>query len=84
MLSQDQEQLIQTYLEIVATDNYERFGTLLTEDCTFTLMPIGHTFKGREAITAFVRTAGGRRSHNEQSRVLIKNRFTDEIGRAHV
>jgi ketosteroid isomerase-like protein len=77
MLSQDQEQLIQTYLEIVATDNYERFGTLLTEDCTFTLMPIGHTFQGREEITAFVRTAGGSRTHTEQSKVHIKNWFTD-------
>ncbi len=28
------EQLIHAYLEIVATDDYENFGTLLTDDCT--------------------------------------------------
>ncbi len=43
MSTEDHSKLIQTYLEIVATDNYEHFGTLLTEDCTFSLMPIGHT-----------------------------------------
>ncbi len=77
MSTEDHSKLIQTYLEIVATDNYEHFGTLLTEDCTFSLMPIGHTFKGREEIMAFVGTAGGSRTHDEQSKVVIKNWFTD-------
>ena len=44
------EQLIHAYLKIVATGNYENFGTLLTDDCTFSLMPSGHTFKGRKDI----------------------------------
>ena len=76
-MSPENETLIHTYLEIVATDKYERFGTLLTEDCTFSLMPIGHTFTGREDIMAFVGTAGGSRTHEKQSQVVIKQWFTD-------
>jgi len=55
------EQLIHAYLEIVATDDYENFGTFLTDDCTFSLMPSGHTFSGRQDIMAFVELAGGNR-----------------------
>ncbi len=44
------EQLIHAYLEIAATDDHENFGTFLTDDCTFSLMPSGHAFKGRKDI----------------------------------
>lgn len=37
--------LIERYLAIVENDDYGRFGELLTDDCTFTLMPIGHTWR---------------------------------------
>lgn len=77
MLTSTNEQLIHAYLEIVATDDYKDFGTLLTEDCTFSLMPSGHTFKGRQAIMAFTEIAGGSRTHDKQSKVAIKNWFTD-------
>ena len=77
MLTSANEKLIHAYLEIVATDDYEDFGTLLTDDCTFSLMPIGYTFKGRQDIMAFVETAGDRRTHDEQSKVVIRNWFTD-------
>ena len=77
MLTEANEKLIHTYLEVVATDNYENFGTLLTDDCTFSLMPIGHTFKGCNDVMAFVEIAGGSRTHDEQSKVVISNWFTD-------
>jgi len=77
VISQANEALIQAYLEIVATDDYKDFGTLLTDDCTFSLMPIGYTFKGRQEVMAFVETAGNRRRHDKQSNIVIRNQFTD-------
>jgi len=71
------EKLIHAYLEIVTTDDYENFGTLLTDDCTFSLMPSGHTFRGHKNIMALVELAGGSRTHDKQSKVVIKNWFSD-------
>lgn len=76
-VSQANETLIQTYLEMVASDDYQDFGTLLTDDCTFSLMPIGYTLRGRQEVMAFVETAGNRRRHDEQSEVVISHWFTD-------
>src|SRR5260370_8224315 len=77
VISQANEALIQAYVEIVASDDYKDFGTLLTDDCTLSLMPIGYTFKGRQEVMAFAETAGNRRTHDEQSKVVISNWFTD-------
>src|SRR5260370_7731728 len=77
VISQANEALIQAYLERVASDDYKDFGTLLTDDCTFSLMPIGYTFKGRQEVMAFAETAGNRRTHDEQSKVVISNWFTN-------
>jgi ketosteroid isomerase-like protein len=77
MISKENEALIQAYLDIVASDDYRDFGRLITDDCTFSLMPIGYTFKGREEVMAFVETAGNRRKHDQQSQVAISNQFTD-------
>ena len=77
MLTPVNEKLIHRYLEIVSNDDYEDFGKLLTDDCTFTLMPSGRTFKGRQEITAFTLLAGGSRTHTKRSKVVIKNWFTD-------
>ncbi|HEX6552113.1 MAG TPA: nuclear transport factor 2 family protein [Ktedonobacteraceae bacterium] len=77
VISQANEELIQAYLKIVATDDYQDFGTLLTDDCTFSLMPIGYTFQGRQEVMTFVETAGNRRRHDDQSKVVIRNWFTD-------
>ncbi len=48
MASENTEKLINKYLSIVKSDDYQDSGSLLTDDCTFSLMPIGHTFRGRE------------------------------------
>lgn len=69
--------LIERYLAIVADDDYERFGELLTEDCAFTLMPIGHTWTGRDNVMSAVMAAGSRRTHDSQSKVNITNWFTN-------
>ena len=69
--------LIDEYFEIVESDAYDRFGEIVTDDCTFALMPIGHTFTGREDVMRFVRLAGGARRHDRRSHVRITDWFTD-------
>jgi ketosteroid isomerase-like protein len=76
--TQSNERLIEEYFAIVESDAYDRFGEIITDDCTFALMPIGHTFKGREDVMGFVRSAGGARKHDRRSRVRITNWFTTD------
>jgi ketosteroid isomerase-like protein len=71
------EELVNRYLELVAADDYRDFGALITDDCQFALMPIGHTFRGRQDVMAFVQTAGGSRAHDQSSKVTITNWFGD-------
>ena len=69
--------LVQRYLAIVANDEYERLGELLTDDCSFTLMPIGRTWTGRDDVMSAVMAAGRSRTHDSQSKVTITNWFTN-------
>jgi ketosteroid isomerase-like protein len=78
MTSEATRRLVAKYLEIVATDDYGQFGDLLTDDCTFSLMPIGRTFTGREDVMAFTSRAGGSRTHDERSKVTITNWFSTD------
>uniref|UniRef100_UPI003F9B8CF9 nuclear transport factor 2 family protein n=1 Tax=Mycobacterium sp. TaxID=1785 RepID=UPI003F9B8CF9 len=52
-------------------------GELLTDDCSFTLMPIGHTWRGRNNVMSAVMAAGSRRTHDSRSKVNITNWFTN-------
>jgi uncharacterized protein (TIGR02246 family) len=70
--------LIERYLAIVANDDYERFGELVTDDCCFTLMPIGHTWSGRDNVISAVVAAGRSRTHDSRSNVNITNWFTND------
>jgi ketosteroid isomerase-like protein len=70
------QELIDKYLDIIKTDDYAHFGDLITDDCTFSLMPIGHTWKGRDDVMGFVMAAGSARKHDEQSHVRVTNQFT--------
>ncbi len=69
--------LVERYLAVVAEDDYERFGELLTDDCSFTLMPIGHTWTGRDNVMSAVKAAGNRRTHDIRSKINITNWFTN-------
>lgn len=69
--------LIDAYFGMVATDDYERFSDIITDDCTFSLMPIGHTFKGKHDIMRFVTTSGGARTHDDTSMITITNWFSN-------
>jgi uncharacterized protein (TIGR02246 family) len=73
----DAAALIESYLAIVEEDDYERFGELLTDDCTFTLMPIGRTWSGRDDVMNAVLAAGSSRTHDTQSKVNVTNWFTN-------
>jgi hypothetical protein len=65
--------LIERYLAIVENDDYEGFGELLTDDCTFTLMPISRTWSGRDDVMSAVMAAGSSRTHDSRSKVNITN-----------
>jgi ketosteroid isomerase-like protein len=71
------EQLIQAYFHMVEQDDYAAVGSILTDDATWTIVPIGYTWSGRRAIESMALAAGRRRRHDERSRIEIKNWFTD-------
>jgi ketosteroid isomerase-like protein len=62
---------------MVEQDDYAAVGSILTEDATWTIMPIGYTWSGRRAIESMALAAGRKRRHDDRSRVEIKNWFTD-------
>ena len=73
----DNEQLIQAYFRMVVEDDYAGVGAILTDDATWTIMPIGYTWTGRRAIESMAVAAGRRRLHDARSHIDIKNWFTD-------
>lgn len=77
-LIRSNDPLIDTYFGIVATDAYERFSDIITDDCSFSLMPIGHTFKGKKEVMRFVRTSGVTRRHDSRSKIVITNWFATD------
>ena len=59
------EQLIEAYFHIVEQDDYAGVGAILTDDATWTIMPIGHTWTGRRAVESMAMAAGRSRRHDE-------------------
>ena len=77
-LSRANAALIQEYLRIAAvTDDMDRFGQLLTEDCVWVMMPTGYAFRGFEQVSTLAKTAGGTRTHDAAHRVTILNWFAE-------
>jgi ketosteroid isomerase-like protein len=70
------EQLVQAYFRMVEQDDYAGVGSILTDDATWTIMPIGYTWTGRRAIESMAVAAGRSRRHDERSHIEIKNWFT--------
>ena len=73
----ENEQLIQAYFHMVEEDDYAGVGSILTEDATWTIVPIGYTWTGRRAVESMAMAAGRSRRHDERSHVEITNWFTD-------
>jgi ketosteroid isomerase-like protein len=73
----ENEQLIRTFFRMVEEDNYAGVGSILTDDATWTIVPIGYTWTGRRAVESLAVAAGGMRRHDERSRITITNWFTD-------
>lgn len=71
------DQLIQSYFRMVEEDDYAGVGSILTDDATWTIVPIGYTWTGRRAIESMAVAAGRTRRHDERSHVEIMNWFTD-------
>jgi ketosteroid isomerase-like protein len=74
----ENEELIQAYFRMVEEDDYAAIGSLLTDDATWTIVPIGYTWRGRGAIESMAVASGRTRRHDERSQVEITNWFTDE------
>jgi len=79
MLSEANEKLIKEYLDIAvdSSEDIDRFSKLLSDDCTWRLMPPGVTFNGKEQVKSFSKMAMGSRSHNAEYKVEIRNWFAD-------
>jgi ketosteroid isomerase-like protein len=79
ILSKENENLIKEYLDIAvnASEDFERFLNILTDDCVYRITPPGRVFRGKGQLRAFVRKAMGSRTHNTESKIKIRNWFTD-------
>jgi ketosteroid isomerase-like protein len=77
MPPRENEQLIQEYFRMVETDDYAGIGSIVTDDATWTIVPIGYTWAGRRAIESLAVAAGRTRQHDERSHVEVTNWFTD-------
>ncbi len=60
------EELIRAYFRMVEADDYAAVGSILTDDATWTIVPIGYTWSGRRAIESMALAAGNRRRHDER------------------
>jgi ketosteroid isomerase-like protein len=80
MLTIENEKLIQEYLDIAvnASEDLERTMDLLSEDCTWYITPPGVAFTGKKQLRSFTGMAMGSRSHNDDSKVEIRNWFADD------
>jgi len=78
-LSEENENLIKEYLDIAVNDseNFERFLRLLSDDCVYRITPPGRVFRGKDQLRTFVKKAMGSRTHTTDSKVEIRNWFTD-------
>lgn len=73
----ENDELIQTYFGMVEQDDYAGVGSILTDDATWTIVPIGYTWVGRRAVESMARAAGRSRRHDQRSHIEITNWFTD-------
>jgi ketosteroid isomerase-like protein len=71
------EQFFQAYFRMVEQDDYAGVGAILTDDATWTIVPIGYTWTGRRAIESMAMAAGRSRRHDARSHIEIKHWFTD-------
>jgi len=80
MLSTENENLIREYLDIAENDskNIERFASLLSDECTWALMPPGIIIEGGDSVKKFCGYAMGARKHKGKIKAKINNWFADE------
>ena len=82
MMVKENEKLIKEYLDIAENDseNAERFASILSDDCVWTLMPPGISIVGGESVRKFCSFAMGSRKHKDKNNVkaIIDNWFADE------
>jgi ketosteroid isomerase-like protein len=79
MITNGNEKLINEYLDIAAnaSEDYDRFVKLLSNDCVWNIMPPGISIIGLESVKSIVKFAMKSRQHNDKVKVEIKNWFAD-------
>ena len=79
VISDENRKLISDYLDIAENEpeNFDRFTSLLSDGCTWALMPPGILLNGLENVKMFVRMAMKSRKHDERTNVKIHNWFAD-------
>ncbi|GAB03486.1 hypothetical protein GII30_20910 [Gordonia amarae] len=69
--------VVKKYLNAVADQNFQQFGELITEDCEFTLVPIGYTWRGREQVIGALTVSGDGEGTGGGRKVRITNSFAN-------
>lgn len=80
MASNDREytELVQSYLKMVADQDFRNLGDLLTDDCGFTLVPSRYTWRGQEEIVRVLIASAGSGSSGSGPTVRIVNSFAQD------
>ncbi len=80
MVNEVNDRLIKEYLDIAvnASEDFDRFSALLTDDCVWYITPPGATFTGKDQVRSFSNMAMGSRTHNAEYKVEIRNWFANE------
>ncbi len=79
MLTQDNAALVKEYLDIAvnAPEDLVRFARLLSDDCTWSIMPPCITIVGLAQVKSFTKMAMRSRAHDAGSKIEIRNWFAD-------
>lgn len=79
MLSESNQALVKEYLDIAANtpEDLVRFSKLLSDDCVWSIVPPGVTFKGIAQVRSFTGLAMGSRTHNADYKIEVRNWFAD-------
>jgi len=71
--------LINEFVDAMAADDKVRVLKLISDHCTWLVVPWGYTAKGREEVEAFLGVAETTRTHKDQGQKIEINRwFTDD------
>lgn len=71
-------ELVQSYLRMVADQDFQKLGDLLTDDCGFTLVPSRYTWRGPEEIVRVLMASASSGSSGSGQKVRTYNSFAQD------